>query len=57
MAHNSVSHPVGVERTTRKDSLPTLLFRTYLLALVAILAIPLARLAAAPLALSWNRHR
>jgi hypothetical protein len=37
--------------------LPTLLFRTYLLALVAILAIPLARLSAAPLALSWNRHR
>ena len=27
------------------------------LALVAILAIPLARLSAAPLALSWNRHR
>jgi len=37
--------------------LPTLLFRAYLLALVAILAIPLARLSAAPLALSWNRHR
>jgi hypothetical protein len=37
--------------------LPTLLFRSYLLALVAILAIPLARLSAAPLALSWNRHR
>lgn len=36
---------------------PTLLFRSYLLALVAILAIPLARLSAAPLALSWNRHR
>lgn len=29
----------------------------YLLALVAILAIPLVRLAAAPLALQWNRHR
>jgi hypothetical protein len=29
----------------------------YLLMLVAILAIPLARLSAAPLALSWNRHR
>jgi hypothetical protein len=29
----------------------------YLLALVAILAIPLARLSAAPLALAWNRHR
>ncbi len=37
--------------------LPTLLFRGYLLALVAILAVPLARLSAAPLALSWNRHR
>ena len=29
----------------------------YLPGLVAILAIPLARLAAAPLALAWNRHR
>jgi hypothetical protein len=29
----------------------------YLLALVTILAIPLARLSAAPLALAWNRHR
>lgn len=29
----------------------------YFLALVAILAIPLARLSAAPLALEWNRHR
>ena len=29
----------------------------YVLALVAILAIPLARLSAAPLALAWNRHR
>jgi hypothetical protein len=29
----------------------------YLLMLLAILAIPLARLAAAPLALAWNRHR
>lgn len=29
----------------------------YLLALVAILAVPLARLSAAPLALAWNRHR
>jgi hypothetical protein len=32
-------------------------FPHYLLMLVAILAIPLARLSAAPLALSWNRHR
>lgn len=29
----------------------------YLLMLIAILAVPLARLSAAPLALSWNRHR
>lgn len=29
----------------------------YLLALIAILAAPLARLSAAPLALAWNRHR
>ena len=35
----------------------TPLFPSYLLALVAILAIPLARLSAAPLALAWNRHR
>jgi hypothetical protein len=32
-------------------------FPRYLLGLVAILAIPLARLSAAPLALAWNRHR
>jgi hypothetical protein len=36
---------------------PALLIRSYLLALVAILEIPLARLSAAPLALAWNRHR
>ncbi|HJQ09575.1 MAG TPA: hypothetical protein VJ840_00960 [Gemmatimonadaceae bacterium] len=30
---------------------------SYLLMLVAILGIPLARLSAAPLALAWNRHR
>src|SRR3989454_1165181 len=29
----------------------------YVLALIAILAVPLARLSAAPLALAWNRHR
>jgi hypothetical protein len=29
----------------------------YLLGLVAILAVPLARVSAAPLALEWNRHR
>jgi hypothetical protein len=32
-------------------------FPRYLLGLVAILAVPLARLSAAPLALAWNRHR
>lgn len=36
---------------------PEMLFRRYVLMLVAILAIPLARLSAAPLALAWNRHR
>jgi hypothetical protein len=36
---------------------PALLFPRYFLALVAILAIPLARISAAPLALAWNRHR
>ena len=36
---------------------PALLIRRYVLALVAILEVPLARLAAAPLALAWNRHR
>jgi len=35
----------------------TPIFPSYFLALVAILAIPLARLSAAPLALAWNRHR
>jgi hypothetical protein len=35
----------------------TPLIPRYLLALVAILATPLARLSAAPLALAWNRHR
>ena len=34
-----------------------MLIPSYFLLLVAILAIPLARLSAAPLALSWNRHR
>jgi hypothetical protein len=37
--------------------LDTPFFPSYLLALVAILAIPLVRLSAAPLALNWNRHR
>jgi hypothetical protein len=32
-------------------------FPHYLLMLVAILMVPLARLSAAPLALAWNRHR
>lgn len=36
---------------------PNLIVRSYLLALVVILEVPLARLSAAPLALAWNRHR
>lgn len=36
---------------------PALIIRHYLLALFAILAIPLVRLSAAPLAVAWNRHR
>jgi hypothetical protein len=36
---------------------PFWLISKSLLALVAILEVPLARLAAAPLALAWNRHR
>ncbi len=36
---------------------PALVVRDYLLALIAILEVPLARLSAAPLALAWNRHR
>ena len=36
---------------------PLLLMPSYVLALIAILEVPLARLAAAPLALAWNRHR
>jgi len=32
-------------------------FPRYLFVLVAILAVPLVRLSAAPLALAWNRHR
>jgi hypothetical protein len=35
----------------------TPLIPRYFLLLVAILAVPLARLSAAPLALAWNRHR
>jgi hypothetical protein len=35
----------------------TPLFPRYVLALLAILPIPLARLSAAPLALAWNRHQ
>lgn len=37
--------------------LPTIIFRTSVLACVAILAIPLTRLSAAPLAVDLNRHR
>jgi hypothetical protein len=36
---------------------PGLLSRSYLLLFIAILAVPLARLSASPLALAWNRHR
>ena len=36
---------------------PELIVRHHVLALVAILEVPLTRLAAAPLALAWNRHR
>src|SRR5207245_791995 len=36
---------------------PRVLMGSYVLVLVAILEVPLARLAAAPLALAWNRHR
>jgi hypothetical protein len=32
-------------------------FPSFVLGLFAILLVPLARLSAAPLALSWNRHR
>ena len=37
--------------------LSTPFFARYVLMFLAILAIPLARLSAAPLALAWNRHR
>jgi hypothetical protein len=36
---------------------PEIIVRHYVLALVAILEVPLVRLSAAPLALAWNRHR
>jgi hypothetical protein len=36
---------------------PEMIVRHYVLALVAILEVPLARLSAAPLALAWSRHR
>jgi len=36
---------------------PNLIVRSYFLALVVILEVPLARVSAAPLALAWNRHR
>ena len=36
---------------------PAVIFRRDMLALLAILAVPLVRVAAAPLALAWNRHR
>ncbi|MEA2162214.1 MAG: hypothetical protein QOK37_341 [Thermoanaerobaculia bacterium] len=37
--------------------LPALFVPRFLLIIVAILAMPLVRIAAAPLALAWNRHR
>ena len=36
---------------------PSMLLPRHLLVLIAVLAVPLARLSAAPLALAWNRHR
>jgi hypothetical protein len=36
---------------------PAMLVGRSVLALIAILEVPLARVAAAPLALAWNRHR
>jgi hypothetical protein len=36
---------------------PDVLFRGWFLAALSILIVPLARVAAAPLALAWNRHR
>jgi hypothetical protein len=36
---------------------PTLLVPAYLLALIAVLGVPLVRLSAAPLTFAWNRHR
>lgn len=36
---------------------PNLIVRSYVIALVVILEVPLARVSAAPLALAWNRHR
>lgn len=35
---------------------PDVIVRTYILTLLAILAVPLTRLSAAPLAVAWNRH-
>jgi hypothetical protein len=37
--------------------LPEILFRRYFLLLVAMLVVPFVRLAAAPAAVAWNRHR
>ena len=36
---------------------PDLVLRHYVLALIAILAVPLTRISAIPLAVEWNRHR
>ena len=44
--------PTSYDRTR-----PTPLVPRYVLMLLVILAVPLARVSAAPLALAWNRHR
>jgi hypothetical protein len=36
---------------------PDVVLRHYFLIFIAILQVPLMRLAVAPLALAWNRHR
>lgn len=37
--------------------IPAMLMPRYVLVLIAMLAVPLVRISAAPLALAWNRHR
>ena len=52
-----VSSPCSLSMAVLVWFLATPFIPRYFLALIAILAIPLARLSAAPLALAWNRHR